>query len=100
MDLVLIRVFFVAAIAAAAGLLRPFGLPPAASFGVGALIGVAVVIFEVRLRAISLKRLIGAAIGSILGIFGAYLFSLVIRNSLNPGSTQSFLQLMVILLMA
>jgi len=29
--------------------------------------------------------LIGAAIGSVLGIFGAYLFTLVIRNSLAPG---------------
>jgi uncharacterized protein YacL len=48
----------------------------------------------------SLKRLIGAAIGSILGIFGAYLFALVIRNSIAAGPTQSFLQIMVMLLMA
>src|SRR5438128_1501203 len=48
----------------------------------------------------SLKRLIGAAIGSILGIFGAYLFALVIRNSLPEGATRSFLQIMVMLLMA
>jgi uncharacterized protein YacL len=34
------------------------------------------------LRQVSLKRLIGAVIGSILGICGAYLFSLVIRNSI------------------
>src|ERR1019366_9444426 len=52
------------------------------------------------LRRISLKRLIGAAIGSILGIAGAYLFSLVIRNSIHEGPTQSFLQLFVMLIMA
>jgi len=59
-----------------------------------------VVIFENRLRQVSLKRLIGAAIGSILGIIGAYLFSNVIRNSIEQGSTQSFLQLFIMLLMA
>ncbi len=64
------------------------------------LLGVAVILFEVRLRQVSLKRLIGAVIGSILGIIGAYLFSLVIRNSIAPGATQSFLQLFVMLLMA
>src|SRR5271170_6651949 len=68
--------------------------------GVGALLGIAIVTFEWRLRLVSLKRLIGAAIGSVLGIFGAYLFALVIRNSIPPGHTQSFLQIMVMFLMA
>jgi len=48
----------------------------------------------------SLKRLIGAAIGSVLGIMGAYLFALVIRNSIPASPTQSFLQIMVMLIMA
>ena len=48
----------------------------------------------------SLKRLIGAAIGSILGIVGAFLFSNVIGKSIMPGSTQSFLMLSVMLFMA
>jgi len=81
-------------------LLHPFGLQPTLDAGVGALLGVAIVAFEWRLRLMSLTRLIGAAIGSVLGIFGAYLFTLVIRNSVAPGPTQSFLQLMVMLLMA
>ena len=66
----------------------------------GAIIGLAVIGFEWRLRLVSLKRLIGAAIGSILGIIGAYLFALVIRTSIPEGHTQSFLQIMVMLLMA
>jgi len=57
-------------------------------------------LFEWKLRRINLGRLIGAAIGSVLGIVGAYLFALVIRSSLPTGQTQSFLQLMVMLLMA
>src|SRR5208283_502880 len=43
---------------------------------------------------------IGAAIGSVLGIVGAYLFALVIRNSIPASPTQSFLQIMVMMIMA
>ena len=76
MDLVLVRFLFVLIIAVTCYLTDPFGLPANLDAGVGALIGFAVVLFEWRLRLVSLKRLIGAAIGSVLGIFGAYLFSL------------------------
>ena len=100
MDLVLVRFLFVLIIAVTCYLTDPFDLPPNLDAGVGALIGLAIVLFEWRLRRVSLKRLIGAAIGSILGILGAYLFSLVIRNSIAPGHTQSFLQILVMLLMA
>ncbi len=100
MDLVLVRFLFVLIIAVTCYLTDPFNLPAKLDAGVGALIGLAIVLFEWRLRRVSLKRLIGAAIGSVLGIFGAYLFSLVIRNSVAPGHTQSFLQILVMLLMA
>ncbi len=96
----IIRISFVLIVAAVCALLRPFGLHIAQDAIVGAAIGAAVVVFEMRLRQVSLKRLIGAAAGSVLGIFGAYLFSIVIRNSIAPGSTQAFLQLMVMLFMA
>jgi uncharacterized protein YacL len=99
-DLILIRVLFVLIVSVTCYLIEPFGLPSKLDGGVGAAIGLAIVLFEWKLRRISLKRLIGAAIGSVLGIFGAYLFSLVIRNSIVPGHTQSFLQILVMLLMA
>ena len=100
MDLVIIRLVFILVLAIASVLLQPFGLSRQAAAVAGLVLGAAVILFELRLRAVSLKRLIGAAIGSVLGIFGAYLFSLVIRNSVPAGSTQSFLQLLVMLLMA
>src|SRR6516165_748503 len=100
LDLVVLRILFVFITALSSYELRPLGLDRWPAAGVGLLFGVAVVLFEIRLRKVSLKRLIGAVIGSILGIIGAYLFSLVIRNSLQPGPTQSFLQLFVMLLMA
>ncbi len=100
MDMVFIRLFFVVVVMVACLVLQPFGLHRLLAAVAGAAIGTAVVLFEYRLRAVSLKRLIGAAIGSILGIFGAYLFSLVIKSSIDHGPTQAFLQLMVMLLMA
>jgi uncharacterized protein YacL len=99
-DLFLIRVLFVLIVSLICYVIEPFSLPSKLDAGVGALIGVAIVLFEWRLRSVSLRRLIGAAIGSILGIFGAYLFTLVIRNSVTPGHTQSFLQILVMFLMA
>ena len=100
MDLAIIRLLFVVTLGVATWFLQPFGLNHPASAGVGILIGLAILVFEMRLRAVSLKRLIGAVIGSILGIFGAYLFSLVIDKSIAPGNTQHFLELLVMLLMA
>ncbi|MGH9531598.1 MAG: PIN/TRAM domain-containing protein [Terriglobales bacterium] len=100
MDLVLIRAIFVLVVAVAGYVLQPFGLQAQWGAAAGLAIGVGIILFEMRLRTVSLKRLIGAAIGSVLGIFGAYLFSLVIRNSIAPSSSQSFLQLLVMLLMA
>ena len=100
MDLILVRLLFIAIVAVTCFLIAPFGRPPAFDAGVGALIGTAIVLFEWKLRTVSLKRLIGAAIGSFLGICGAYLFALVIRNSVPAGQTQSFLQILVMLLMA
>jgi len=100
MDLVLIRLIFILVVGVACYVLQPFGLGRNLAAAAGTAIGFAVILFEMRLRAVSLKRLIGAVIGSILGIFGAYLFSLVIRDSIAPGNTQRFLQLMVMLLMS
>ena len=99
-DLVLVRVLFVLFVAVTCYLIQPFNRPALQDAGIGVLFGLAIVLFEWRLRMMSLKRLIGAAIGSVLGIVGAYLFALVIRNSISAGHTQSFLMLMVMLLMA
>ena len=100
MDLVLVRILFVLIVSITCYLIEPFGLASKLDASIGAGIGLAIVLFEWRLRRVSLKRLIGAAIGSVLGIFGAYLFALVIRNSLDAPHLRSFLQILVMLLMA
>ena len=75
-DLFLIRVLFVLVVTVAAYWLEPFGLGRPWAALAGLAVGVGIVLFEIRLRQISLKRLIGAAIGSVLGILGAFLMSL------------------------
>jgi uncharacterized protein YacL len=100
MDLLFVRLLFVVVVGLTCYLIQPFNLPHRLDAGIGLLVGVAIVLFEWKLRMMSLKRLIGAAIGSIFGICGAYLFALVIRNSIPAGRVQSFLQILVMLLMA
>ncbi len=99
-DLILVRLLFVIVVSVACYFIEPFRLARPQDALVGAAVGVGIVLFEWKLRSVSLKRLIGAAIGSILGICGAYLFALVIRSSVPAGNTQSFLQILVMLLMA
>jgi uncharacterized protein YacL len=99
-DLIFVRLLFVIVVAVTCFVIDPFNLPRTWDAGVGALIGAGIVLFEWKLRTVSLKRLIGAATGSLLGIGGAYLFALVIRSSVPTGNTQSFLQILVMLLMA
>lgn len=100
MDLVFIRAVFVLVFASACYFFRPLNLSPAISAVLGAAVSALVIIFEVRVRALNLRRLIGAVAGSILGILGAFLFSLVLVNSLPAGNTRSVLQIFVLLLMS
>jgi uncharacterized protein YacL len=99
-NLILVRVIFIAVVSITCYFIEPFGQPRNVDAAVGAAVGAAIVAFEWTLRRVSLKRLIGAAIGSILGICGAYLFALVIRSSVSEGPTRNFLQILVMLLMA
>lgn len=100
MDLLFIRLAFILVVTVTCLFLHPFGLRGWPAVGAGIGMSVIVVGFEMRLRIMSLKRLIGAVIGSILGILGAYLFSVVLRNSITHPETQRFMQLMVMLLMS
>jgi uncharacterized protein YacL len=93
-DLLVVRVLFVAVLSCAAFFLHPFSLNPPIAAAVGAVIGTGVVVFELRIREVSLKRLIGAAFGSVLGILGAYLISLVLGRAIpNSTTTIPFVQI-------
>jgi uncharacterized protein YacL len=66
----------------------------------GVVFGLGIVFFEMRLREVSLKRLIGAAIGSTLGIVGAFLIAMVLGWALNgQHPLLPFLQILILLWM-
>jgi uncharacterized protein YacL len=94
------RLIFVTVCAGAGYHFRPFSLSKEMATLAGLLFAIAVILFEVRLRRASLRRLIGAAIGSIMGILGAYLTSLIFTHTTMPESTRSFFSLAVFLVMA
>ena len=95
LDLAIVRALFILVLAGTAAVLHPFHTSPWQAAAGGILIGIAIIVFEVRLEKISLKRLIGAATGSVMGIVGAFLISLVLAKA----GADPFLQVAVLLLM-
>ena len=100
LDRILVRAVFLIILVSAAYYLQPFGVATWVDALLGLVLGIAILIFEMRVNRASLKRLIGAAAGSILGIIGAYLVSLVLGQSVFPRNTLSFIQLCIMLIMA
>ncbi|MBI2679628.1 MAG: TRAM domain-containing protein [Candidatus Solibacter usitatus] len=96
LDLTIVRIIFVFVITGCAYYFQPFQIRPPFAIAAGIALGGAIILFEMRLERVSLKRLIGSAVGSILGIFGAFLMSLVLgRINADPG-TLHFLQLFLL----
>ena len=100
MDLVLIRILFVLILTVACFFLRPFALQPWTAAVLGAAAAAGAIVFELRVRALSVTRLLAAVLGSVLGIVGAALFCMVLSGSLPPGPTREWLQLFVLMLMS
>ena len=101
-DLLLLRALFIALLGCAAWYLQPFGLPSPYGAAIGVIIGLGILFFELQVRKITLKRLIGAALGSLMGLFGAYLASLILTHasaSLDP-RTVAFIEIVFSLWMA
>jgi uncharacterized protein YacL len=82
LDLIFIRIFFVLILSLTAFLLHPAQVSPLVSTLGGVLLGGGIIYFEIRLEKVSLTRLMGAAVGSVLGIAGAFLMSLVVEKAL------------------
>jgi uncharacterized protein YacL len=102
-DLVIIRVIFTAILVAAGYVLHPVPGNRLVSALAGALSAGAIILLEMRVKRASLKTLIGAAFGSILGIVGAFLIgSLISRQESHAVSpeTKAFLTLALTFLMA
>lgn len=106
-DILIIRVGFVALLVLLGFLLNPFektqrfgfseiaiGLRPYISAMLGLFVGIMILAFEMRVKRATLKTLIGAAVGSILGILGAFLIGVLIsiqKESAVSAEMQTFL---------
>jgi uncharacterized protein YacL len=91
LDLLIIRIGFVALLVLLGFILNPFNGTQRFGFAefsptvrhlfsalLGLIIGIMIIAFEMRVARASLKTLIGAAVGSILGILGAFLIGVLI----------------------
>jgi uncharacterized protein YacL len=100
-DFLLLRVTLLLLLTASAWHLKPFGLDSITAGAAGAGLCGLILLFEFRIREITLKRLIGAAAGSLLGIAGAFLISLILDKALaGDRATLPFLELAILMLMA
>jgi uncharacterized protein YacL len=102
-DIVLLRLVFAAFLMTAGYVLHPIPGRRLVSTAVAATIAIAIILFEMRIRRASLKTLIGAAVGSILGIVGAYLIGTLITSQESaavPPESRAFLTLALIFFMA
>lgn len=110
-DIVLIRAVFTLMLMLAGYLIQPvpewvgkqIGVPGGSrvlSAIAGLVLAVGIVFFELRIRRASLKTLIGAAVGSILGIIGSTMMGFLITAQPWDASVKSFLTLSLTLFMA
>jgi uncharacterized protein YacL len=116
-NVILIRLVFTAILVTSGYVLHPVSGQWLASTGLlsdplaskivsaafAAFIALAIIFFEVRIRRASLKTLIGAAVGSIMGIIGAYLIGSLISRQESMAvapETKTFLTLSLTFFMA
>ncbi|MEZ5426029.1 MAG: TRAM domain-containing protein [Pyrinomonadaceae bacterium] len=113
LDVLIIRIGFVLFLAMVGYLLDPLRIlrgegetwSQASRFlssGLGILVGFCITLFEMRVRRATLKTLIGAAIGSILGVFGAFLIGLLVilqDTQAVPPEMKAFLTLSLVFFM-
>ena len=98
-DIIFVRTIFAVILMVAAYFISPFGLigVNAALLGLASALGI--IFFEHRVRRASLRRLLGAAVGSILGIIGASLISNLLTETAFDPSSLSYIKVFVLFLM-
>src|SRR5579884_1309954 len=98
-DLLLLRAFFTVICVIIGWHFHPFGLGRFTGAVFGVAFAIAIILSEIRLRKVSLRRLIGAAVGSILGILAALLIHLVVDRTAIPAESKSFVGIGLVLVL-
>jgi uncharacterized protein YacL len=99
MDIIVVRAIFALTLTFAAYYIEPFGFKGSYTIVLGLASALGIIYFEHRLKRATLKRLIGAAVGSIMGIIGAKLISDLLTDTVFETNTLSFIKLFILFLM-
>lgn len=99
LDIVVVRIIFAVTLTFAAYIIEPFGLSGSSTIALGLVCALAIIYFEHRLKRATLKRLIGAAIGSLMAIIGATLISFILRGTEFDKNSLSFINIFILFLM-
>jgi uncharacterized protein YacL len=100
LDIIVVRLIFAITLTVVAYQSHPFGFQAPYTLIVGLVSAIGIIYFEHRLKGATLKRLIGAAVGSILGIVGASLISHMLTDTIFEANSLSFIKLFILFLMA
>src|SRR2546426_2140041 len=98
LDIVVVRIIFAVALTFAAFIIEPFKLSGYETIPLGLICALAIIYFEHRLKRATLKRLIGAAIGSLMAIVGATLISIILNRTEFDKNTISFINIFILFL--
>src|SRR3989449_4161859 len=98
-DIVIVRLIFAITLTLVAYFIQPFGFSGLYTIVLGLTSAVGIIYFEHRLKRATLKRLIGAAFGSIMGIIGAVLISDMLTDTVFETNSLSFIKLFILFLM-
>ena len=99
LDIIVVRTIFAITLTLAAYFIQPFGFQGPSTIFLGLASALGIIYFEHRLKRATLKRLIGAACGSIMGIVGAALISDLLTDTAFDASSLSFIKLFILFLM-
>ena len=98
-DIVIVRLIFAITLTLVAYFIQPFGFSGPYTIVLGLASAIGIIYFEHRLKRATLKRLIGAAVGSIMGIIGASLISHMLTDTVFDTNSLSFIKLFILFLM-
>src|SRR5881296_4372565 len=98
-DIVIVRLIFAITLTLISYYIQPFGFTGIYTVALGSACALGIIYFEHRLKRATLKRLIGAAVGSIMGITGASLISHMLTDTVFDTNSLSFIKLFILFLM-
>ncbi len=96
-DLWVLRAILIVVVAGVTVDVQPFGTSTRGALGLGLFFGAMIALAEMRLRHAALRRVIGGAIGMLLGVAGAALAAAVLRSAVNEEASAA-VQILILVL--